>query len=161
MTANKVPSGSTDPKAGVAVCFVKTSSAYNGTPAQPQSQAMGAARRDPRRGSIPGVRRPPQFRCPPWPGEVVSNTGSNARARGPLRKEQFRPVTERPFPLCGRSMGIVHPLSFSRHPFSSLFHSSERPAFIPLLIPRTILIFVPQGTTQKIGGHCHEKEFYV
>ena len=31
----------------------------------------------------------------------------------------------------------------------------------PLLIPRTILIFVPQGTTQKIGGHCNEKEFYV
>ena len=81
MTANKVPSGSSDPKAGMAACFAKTSSAYNGTPVQPQSQAMGAARRDPRRGSIPGVRRPPQFRCPPWPGEVVSNTGKQNRKR--------------------------------------------------------------------------------
>jgi len=26
---------------------------YNGTPVQPQSQTMGAARRDPRRGEIP------------------------------------------------------------------------------------------------------------
>ena len=46
------------------------------------------------------------------PGEVVSNTGSNARARRPLRKEQFRPDTERPLLLCGRSMGIVHLLFF-------------------------------------------------
>ena len=76
MTANKVPSGSFDPKAGMAACFAKTSSAYNGTPVQPQSQAMGTARRDPRRGEIPGVRRPPQFSCPPKPGEVVSNTGN-------------------------------------------------------------------------------------
>ena len=44
------------PKAAVAGCLAMPSSAYNGTPAQPQSQAMGAARRDPRRGEIPGAQ---------------------------------------------------------------------------------------------------------
>ena len=46
-----------------------TLSADNGTPAQPQpppfwhfgDQAMGAARREPRRGEIPGARRQPRF----------------------------------------------------------------------------------------------------
>ena len=45
------------PKAAVASCIATPSSAYNGTPAQPQSQTMGAARRDPRRGEIPGAQR--------------------------------------------------------------------------------------------------------
>ena len=43
MTAYKVPSGSSDPKAGMAACFATTSSAYNGTSAQLQPQAMGVA----------------------------------------------------------------------------------------------------------------------
>ena len=46
------------------------------TPAQPQSQAMGAARRDPRRGETPGVRRQPQCSLPPTAREVVSNRAS-------------------------------------------------------------------------------------
>ena len=78
MTANKVPSGSSDPKAGMAACFAKTSSAYNGTPVQPQSQAMGAARRDPRRGESPMMcASTVQVAAPP--GEVVSNTGKQNR----------------------------------------------------------------------------------
>lgn len=40
----------TQPKAAVAGCFAMTLSAYNGTPAQPQTQPMGTAPRDPRRG---------------------------------------------------------------------------------------------------------------
>ena len=44
------------PKAAVAGCLAMPSSAYNGTPAQPQAQTMGAARRDPRRGEIPGAQ---------------------------------------------------------------------------------------------------------
>lgn len=44
MTANKVPSGSTDPKPGMAACFATTSSAYNGTLAQPQPPATGGSR---------------------------------------------------------------------------------------------------------------------
>lgn len=59
---SKVPSGSTQPKTALASCFAMTLSAYNGTPAQPQTQAMGAARRDPRRGEIPGGRRQPPVR---------------------------------------------------------------------------------------------------
>ena len=43
----------TQPKAGVAACFAMIPSALNKQPVQPQSQAMGAARRDPRRGEIP------------------------------------------------------------------------------------------------------------
>lgn len=87
MTANKVPSGSTDPKAGMAACFAMTSSAYNGTLAQPQppatgDHAMGATRRDPRGSEILGVRRPPQFSCTPRPGEVVSNTGNQPMIKG-------------------------------------------------------------------------------
>ena len=41
------------PKTAVASCFAMTPSEYNDTPAQPQTQAMGAARREPRRGEIP------------------------------------------------------------------------------------------------------------
>ena len=41
MTANKVQSGSTNPKAGVAACFAKTSFAYNGTLVQPQPPFVG------------------------------------------------------------------------------------------------------------------------
>ena len=87
MTANKVPSGSTDLKAGMAACFATTSSAYNGTLAQPQppatgDHAMGATRRDPRGSEILGVRRPPQFSCTPRPGEVVSNTGKTKTYKG-------------------------------------------------------------------------------
>ena len=61
MNGSKVTSGSAHPKAAPAGRLAKTSSAYNDTPAQPQPYAKGAARRDPRRGEIPGVRRPPQF----------------------------------------------------------------------------------------------------
>ena len=43
-----------------------------GTPAQPQSQAMGAARRDPRRGEIPVTHSQVRFLFLPLPGEVVS-----------------------------------------------------------------------------------------
>ena len=64
-TARKVLSGSTQPKAALASCRAMIPSAYNGTPAQPQIQAMGAARRDPRRGEIPGGRRQTPVRMPP------------------------------------------------------------------------------------------------
>ena len=37
-------------------CFAKTPSAHNDTPAQPQPQAMGAARREPGRGESPVKR---------------------------------------------------------------------------------------------------------
>lgn len=40
----------TQPKTAVAGCFAMTLFAYNGTPAQPQTQPMGTAPRDPRRG---------------------------------------------------------------------------------------------------------------
>jgi len=53
----RCPAVPVHPKAAVAGCFAMPSSAYNGTPAQPQSQTMGAARRDPRRGEIPGAQR--------------------------------------------------------------------------------------------------------
>ena len=43
-----------------------------GTPAQPQLHAMGAARRDPRRGAIPVTRSQARFPFLPLPGEVVS-----------------------------------------------------------------------------------------
>src|SRR5699024_9449560 len=64
MTASKVPSGSIQSKAALASCCAMTPSAYNGTPAQPQPQTMGAARRDPRRGEIPGGRRQTPVRMP-------------------------------------------------------------------------------------------------
>ena len=61
------------PKAALASRLATTSSAYNGTSAQRQPQAIGAARRDPRRGEIPmcGARRRPVDR--PSVREVVSN----------------------------------------------------------------------------------------
>ena len=43
-----------------------------GTPAQPQLHAMGAARRDPRRGESPVARGQARFPFLPSPGEVVS-----------------------------------------------------------------------------------------
>ena len=43
-----------------------------GTPAQPQLHAMGAARRDPRRGASPVTRGQARFPLLPLPGEVVS-----------------------------------------------------------------------------------------
>lgn len=55
MNGSKVTSGSAHPKAALAGRLAKTFSAYNGTPVQK------TARRDPRRGESPGVRRPPQF----------------------------------------------------------------------------------------------------
>ncbi len=59
-----------------------------GTPVQPQLQAMGAARRDPRRGESPVTRSQAWFPSLPVPGEVVSNTGkallkSNSRREPP------------------------------------------------------------------------------
>lgn len=45
MTANKVPSGSSDPKAGMAACFAKTSSAYAETDAHLQITASIARKR--------------------------------------------------------------------------------------------------------------------
>ena len=57
----KVRANHTQTKAAMAGCFAMTSSAYNGTPAQPQTQPMGAVRRDPRKGEIPGVRCQSQF----------------------------------------------------------------------------------------------------
>lgn len=62
------------PKAAVASCFAMTLSAYNGTPVQPQSQAMGTASREPRRGQPPGVCCQAQFNLPPRSGEAVPNT---------------------------------------------------------------------------------------
>ena len=48
-------------KVELASCFAMALSAYNDTPAQPQTQAMGAARRDPRGGLIPVKRCSPLF----------------------------------------------------------------------------------------------------
>ena len=50
---------------------------YNGTPAQPQPQAMGAARRDPRRGEIPVTCASTVRQLPPRAREVVSNRTYN------------------------------------------------------------------------------------
>ena len=52
-----------------------------GTPVQPQLYAMGAARRDPRRGESPVTRSQARFPSLPSPGEVVSNTGSSKQFR--------------------------------------------------------------------------------
>ena len=72
----RCPAVPVHPKTALAGCFAMTLSAYNGTPAQPQSQTMGAARRDPRRGEIPGARRQPRSSPAALaPGGVVSNTG--------------------------------------------------------------------------------------
>ena len=43
----------TQPKAGVAACLAMIPPALKKQPVQPQPQAMGAARRDPRRGESP------------------------------------------------------------------------------------------------------------
>ena len=62
ITANKGAQRSPSrPKTALASCLAMTLSAYYGTPAQPQPKAMGAARRDPRRGEIPGARRQLRF----------------------------------------------------------------------------------------------------
>ena len=82
------------------------------------------------------------------------------KSKRPLRREQFRSNAERPFPLCGRSMGIVRFLFFpaihsllSFNPLNGL-HSPL------LLIPRTILIFVPQGKIQKRGTDMDQNVNY-
>ena len=68
------------PKAAVAGCIATISSAYNGTPVQPQPHAMGTAWREPRRGEIPGADRPARFCQPPFSsGEVVSNTDEKVK----------------------------------------------------------------------------------
>lgn len=68
----RCPAVPVHPKAAVASCIATPSPAYNGTPAQPQSQTMGAAWRDPRRGEIPGVRSQPQssFAAQAWGSSV-------------------------------------------------------------------------------------------
>ena len=68
------------PKAAVASCFAMTLPAYYGTPAQPQSQAMGAARSDPRRGDIPECDANRSCADRPCPGEwcrIRANFGDN------------------------------------------------------------------------------------
>ena len=120
-----------------------------------------AAPREPRRGETPVTR------ASAVPAAALA-WGSSVEYRQQRKSKKVAPQGAVP-PRYAAAFSALRqkygdrppPLSFSHHPFYSLFHSSERPAFIPLLIPRTILIFVPQGTTQKIGGHCHEKEFYV
>ena len=57
----------------MARCIATISSTYNDTPAQPQTHAMGAARRDPRGGEIPVKRCPPLFLFVAPAREVVSN----------------------------------------------------------------------------------------
>ena len=64
----------------------RSDSASVGTPAQPQPHAMGAARRDPRRGEIPVTRSQARFPFLPRPGEVVSNTG-NQKLSSNFRRE--------------------------------------------------------------------------
>ena len=61
------------PEAAMARCLAMISPAYNDTPAQPQTHAMGAARRDPRGGEIPVKRCPPLFLFVAPAREVVSN----------------------------------------------------------------------------------------
>ena len=65
-----------------------------GTPVQPQSQAMGAARRDPRRGAIPVTHSQVRFLFLPLPGEVVS--GIQAVNNTDQISEGSRPAA----PLC-------------------------------------------------------------
>ena len=60
----------------------------NDTPAQPQPQAMGAARRDPRRGEIPVTCASTVRQLPPGAREVVSNRATTSEKqrdqRGPF-----------------------------------------------------------------------------
>lgn len=143
MTANKVPSGSTDPKAGMAACFATTSSAYNGTLAQPQppatgDHAMGATRRDPRGSEILGVRRPPQFSCTPKPGEVVSNTGNQ-----PMIKEQkaapgFEPTCALLTFGCGLLFPLIEKIWKSMRVSTYFFQASLS---YPLFFPHVLLYF--------------------
>ena len=82
---NKVQSGSHPSiKQPVAGCFAlrpdfvevrpdPRQQSNNDTPAQPQPQAMGAARRDPRRGEIPVTCASTVRQLPPKAREVVSN----------------------------------------------------------------------------------------
>ena len=51
----RCPATPIHPKTDLASCLATTPSEHNDTPAQPQTQAMGAARRDPRRGEIPVI----------------------------------------------------------------------------------------------------------
>ena len=51
----------------------------NDTPVQPQPQAMGAARRDPRRGEIPVTCASAVRQLPPNAREVVSNRAISAK----------------------------------------------------------------------------------
>ena len=89
---NKVQSGSHPSiKQPVAGCFaLRQDSAgvlpdprrqsSNDTPVQPQPQAVGAARRDPRRGEIPVMRVSAVRLLPPRAREVVSNRANQRNA---------------------------------------------------------------------------------
>ena len=71
------------PKAALASCLAMISSADNGTPAQPQRNVMGAARRDPRRGADP-CAAPAAVQPLPWLREEASNRSKhqNFKSRG-------------------------------------------------------------------------------
>ena len=61
--------------------------------------------------------------------------------------------------LCGRSMGIVRFLFFPAI-HSLLSFNPLNGLHPPLLIPRTILIFVPQGKIQKRGTDMDQNVNY-
>ena len=71
------------PKAALASCLAMILSADNGTPAQPQRNVMGAARRDPRRGADP-CAAPAAVQPLPWLREEASNRSKhqNFKSRG-------------------------------------------------------------------------------
>ena len=73
------------PKAALASCLAMILSADNGTPAQPQRNVMGAARRDPRRGARPVERQPAAAvwnRPLAWDVATNKARSTNVRNRG-------------------------------------------------------------------------------
>lgn len=119
-----------------------------------------AASREPRRGETPVTR------ASAVPDAALA-WGSSVEYRQQRKSKKAAPQGAVP-PRYGAAFSTLRqkygdrppPLSFSAI-HSLLSFKPLNGLHSPLLIPRTILIFVPQGTTQKIGGHCHEKEFYV
>ena len=118
-----------------------------------------AASREPRRGETPVTR------ASAVPAAALA-WGSSVEYRQQRKSKKAAPQGAVPprygaaFSALRQKYGDRPPPLFSRHPFSSLFQSSERPAFTPLLIPRTILIFVPQGKILKRGADMDQNVNY-
>lgn len=118
-----------------------------------------AAPREPQRGETPVTR------ASAVPAAALA-WGSSVEYRQQRKSKKAAPQGAVP-PRYGAAFSALRqkygdrPLPlFSRHPFASLFQSSERPAFTPSLSPRTILIFVPQGKIQKRGTDMDQNVNY-